>query len=517
MAPPKGDPAGDGSGGPLKILLVVKNTGSLRTIWPVVGALAARGHNVTIASKEVKSAESQKALQRLADENEAITLMKLPYVFEPGWSDLARGVRRGIDFLRYSEPRYREATKLRLRAEQAAPPVMRTLVRLATLAGPSGAAVLSAVLRAVDRCLLPSPRVEAFLAEQHPDIVLVHPLVGFGSSQADVVRGANRLGLRCGYPVASWDNLTNKGVLRDAPDLVLVWNDLQRSEAIELHRVPAERVRVTGAPPYDHWFSWRPARSRDEFCREVGLDPEQPIVLYAGSSQFIAPGEPAFVRRWVGGVRAAGGALAEAGILVRPHPVGAEQWQDFDAADSRVVVWPPLGQEPLDDAGRQNYFDSIFHSAAVVGINTSALIEAAIVGRPVHTLLADEYRETQNGTLHFHYLVDDEFGHVHVARTFEEHGRQLDRSLAEGDREGLNERFLRRFVRPFGLDVAATPLYVEALEELAAQPAPIPNRAPAAAPLVRFALRPLANSIRRGRRRRKQQRRATAASAVGGA
>jgi hypothetical protein len=93
----------------------------------------------------------------------------------------------------------------------------------------------------------------------------------------------------------------------------------------------------------------------------------------------------------------------------------------------------------------------------------------------------------------------------------------LERSLAEGDAESLNERFLRRFVRPYGLDVAATPLYVEAIEELAAGPAPAPRRDPVAAPLVRLALFPVAASIDRRRRRLKQRQRATAASPAGGA
>jgi hypothetical protein len=496
----------------LKILLVVKNTGSLRTIWPVVVALADRGHHLTIAAKEVKSAESAAALQRLADEHPAVTVMDLPYVFQHGWGEVARDIRRGIDYLRYSEPRYRDATKLRARAERLTPPLLRSV---AVLAGPRGASALSAGLRAVDRCLVPSPRVEGFLAEQRPDVVMVHPLIGFGSSQADIVRAANRLGIRCAYPVASWDNLTNKGLLRDAPDLVLVWNDLQKAEAVELHRVPAERVRVTGAPPYDHWFDWRPSRAREDFCREVGLDPDCPIVLYAGSSHFIAPDEPAFVRRWTSALRGSGGPLAEVGILVRPHPVGAAQWQGCDSGDPRTVVWPPLGQEPLDDQGRQNYFDSIYHSAAVVGINTSAMIEAAIVARPVLTILAEEYETTQRGTIHFHYLVDPQFGHVRAARTFAEHTGQLERSLAEGDAEGLNERFLRRFVRPYGLDVPATPLYVDALEALAAGPEPTPRRDPIAAPLVRLALSPVAVSMKRKQRRLKQ-RRATAASPAGG-
>jgi hypothetical protein len=86
------------------------------------------------------------------------------------------------------------------------------------------------------------------------------------------------------------------------------------------------------------------------------------------------------------------------------------------------------------------------------------MIEAAIVDRPVHTILADEYEATQRGTLHFHYLVDPEFGHVRVADSFDENIVQLERSIVRGDAEGLNGGSCRRFVRPHGLDVAATPL-----------------------------------------------------------
>ena len=38
-----------------------------------------------------------------------------------------------------------------------------------------------------------------------------------------------------------------------------------------------------------------------------------------------------------------------------------------------------------------DYYDSMFHSVAVVGVNTSALIESGIVGRPVFTVLAAEF------------------------------------------------------------------------------------------------------------------------------
>src|SRR4030095_13968020 len=90
--------------------------------------------------------------------------------------------------------------------------------------------------------------------------------------------------------VASWDNLTSKGLVRVLPDHVVVWNEAQKREATALHGVPADRVLVTGAQLFDRWFTMQPSRSREEFCRAAGLDPERPFLLYVGASLFIAPG-----------------------------------------------------------------------------------------------------------------------------------------------------------------------------------------------------------------------------------
>ena len=79
------------------------------------------------------------------------------------------------------------------------------------------------------------------------DVILVSPLVGLGSAQSDWVRLAAELGIPSVLPVASWDNLTNKGVLKEIPGQTLVWNEAQAREAIELQGVPADRVVVTGA------------------------------------------------------------------------------------------------------------------------------------------------------------------------------------------------------------------------------------------------------------------------------
>jgi hypothetical protein len=487
----------------MQILFVIKNTANLRTLTSVVRLLAERGHDVRIACRDVKSGDSRELLDDLTGSSSRIELVTYPFARASGWTHLAASLRRTIDYLRYLEPVYRDATKLRARAEQEAPPSMRVPARLVGLV-PHGAAAARRALQSVERCLEPPAQVTSFLEQQRPDVLMITPLIGFGTPQADIVRAAKRLGIPVSFPVRSWDNLTNKGLLREPPDQVLVWNDLQRAEAVDLHGVPPERVVVTGAPAYDHWFDWRPSRTREEFLSLVRLDPGRPVVLYVGSSGFIAPDEPAFVRRWVEALREHGGPLAEAGLLIRPHPLAADGFAGLELDDRQAVVWPRAGEFPLGEAARVNFYDSIFHSAAVVGVNTSAQIEAAIVGRPVHTVLAADFRDTQAGTLHFRYLADPEFGHLRVAGTLEEHAEQLELSLAAGDAAGLNERFLRRFVRPFGLDVPATPLAADSIEALT-RSRRRPESGPSFGPAVRTALRPLAERQARNRRRAKQE------------
>ncbi len=481
----------------MKVLFVMRHPAAVRSLHSVLRLLDERGHRVHLAFGGIKP-EAHKVLQALADECRGLTFGGLPARGSPGWSRdsigwsrVSKRLRADADYLRYLEPSYADAPALRARAAANAQPAARGAASLARLAGTGGVRALRRSVEFVERCLEPPPHVSRFLVDSEPDVVVVTHLAR-DSVQVDYVRAAKRLGLHTAYPVFSWDNLTNKGLVHENPELVLVWNELQAAEAVELQGIAPEQVRVAGAWSYDHWFEWQPSRTRDELCAELGLRADRPLILYVCSSGFVARDEVAFVRRWIGELRRAGEPLAEAGVLVRPHPRNSAQWKGAQLGDGQATIWPRHGEEPLETVSRRNYFDSIYHAAAVVGINTSAQIEAAIVGRPVHTILADEFRETQQGTLHFQYLKADEFGHLYVGRTMAEHLEQLGESLRGRADEERNRRFLQRFVRPFGPEVAATPLYVEALEELAARPAPSPDPGPASGPVVRSALRPVA-------------------------
>ena len=197
---------------------------------------------------------------------------------------------------------------------------------------------LKGVTAAVERAVPYDTRIEAFLRAEQPDLLLLTPLLYFGSQQVDYVRAAKALGIRTALGVGSWDHLTTKGVIHEHPDHVLVWNEAQRTEAGELHGIPASRVTVTGAQAYDHWFVQQPTLSREAFSAKVGVPADRPLLLYLCSSPFITPHEVPFVRRWIDAVRRAPDPqVRRAAIVIRPHPQNAEQWADFDASSSEAV------------------------------------------------------------------------------------------------------------------------------------------------------------------------------------
>ena len=117
------------------------------------------------------------------------------------------------------------------------------------------------------------------------------------------------------------------------------------------------------------------------------------------------------------------------------------------------------------DRAMQGLFECIAHSAAVVGLNTSAELEAAIVGKPVYTVLAGAATPTgRHTTLHFHYLLEASGGFVRIAHGLDEHVAQLDRELTSPSTADGIRRFVGEFLRPHGVEHPVSPLLAEALE-----------------------------------------------------
>jgi hypothetical protein len=448
----------------MRVLFFMRHQGYVRNYQSALRELVHRGHQVHVVldSTEASWLGGHDPLAATP----GVTSGPAPEFARRFGVKVDRGLRLSLDYLRYFDPPFGKTSRLRTRVGRKVPAPIRILpLRHETVRRP-----VAASLRALDRTLPPVRAVDAFVAGQRPDVLLVTPLVAPGSPQVEYIRAARRLGIPSGQCVASWDHLTTKGLVHELPDAVLLWNEAQRDEAVQQHGIPPDRIAVTGAQCYDQWFEREPSASRDEFCNRVGLRAERPIVLYLCSSPFIAPEEVPFVRRWLAALRTAGPPLSEAGVLVRPHPQNSDQWRDVDLDDPQAAIWPRAGDDPVDDEAKDGYFDSMFHAAAVVGVNTSGLIESAVVDRPVHTLLDPAFRDAQRGTPHFAHIAGED-GVLQVAGSMNEHVLQLVSSLDADLGSVRRHAFVERFVRPHGINRPATDVFADAVERLAARQA----------------------------------------------
>ena len=449
----------------LRILFFLLAGNFDRVFISFLESLVERGHSVHVVLEKQKRnlpPGGIAGLDGLGADSARLTSSQLPQLADR-WLDLRTRLRLSIDFLRYLEPEFRDAHALRERARARAPRALQALARPLQLSPLLRTAVRKG-LRWAEAAAPIGAEAREFVRAAEPDVVLVSPLLTLGSRQSDWIRLARELGIATVLPVASWDNLTNKGVLKEVPSLTIVWNEAQADEAVRYHGVPRDRVVTSGAHAFDHWFDWAPSSARADFVERLGMD-GRPYLLYACSSSFIDRGEQDFVVEWVAHLRASHDEqLRNVGVLVRPHPTNAAQWRDWRSPDPGTVVWPREGATPIDPLRRSDYFDTIHHAAAVVGVNTSAFIDAAIVGRPSFTLLHERFRAVQEETLHFAHLVGPR-GLLLVASSWAQHLEHLDEVLDDPRlHDERLERFVREFVRPRGIDQPAGPLAAGAVE-----------------------------------------------------
>jgi hypothetical protein len=459
-----------------RILFALNEPGYFRFYGPTIVELARRGWDVALVYDK-----PDKRGPGLSVPPESGDRVRSLGAFPGDVSPFARTLRDTMDAFRYLDPAFSRADYLRRRAERNLPlwlGGMKRITRLPRIAVSTGIRLA----RVVEACLPVDRAVIALLREARPDVVLVSPLVitgGSGAQETEVLKAARALRIPTIVGVASWDHLTSKGLIRIVPDAVIVWNDIQADEAVRLHRIPRTRVLVTGAQSLDRWFDRAHPEAVHAFRRTLRIDDHCGVLLWVGSSRNMAPGdsEVQFVRRWIAQVRASGNPeLREAFVIIRPHPGNIEPWRDADLGDANAVVFPKsyTARALLSEAEVDAFWYSLLASRAVMGINTTAMIEAAIMRRPVFSVRDPAFAHSQQQTLHFDYLSATEGGFTTVADTLSEHVAQLERLFAEGEPDPqAAERFVERFVRPLGMHTRATSHLCDAIERVATAGEPV--------------------------------------------
>jgi hypothetical protein len=295
------------------------------------------------------------------------------------------------------------------------------------------------------------------------DAVIVSPGNTLNSPEAEYLKAAKKLGIPAAVAVLSWDNLTTKGLIPFDPDAVLVWNDSHAEEAKRIHGIPQDRIIVTGSPFFDKWFEGENAAwYRHELCERLGLSAERPILLYLGSSANVAQNEAWLVCALTEAL-AQHSELSRAQVVVRPHPANQEIYRELEGSARLTLI---DSEVPSSNQAKLLFSSLLRNAFAVVGINTSAFIDAIALDRPCYSVRTDRYDDTHISADHFRHLVNSNA--ITIARDLETLLTHLAKELG-GSFEQVAERrqFVERFLRPRGVDVAAGTVAAKAIAMIA--------------------------------------------------
>lgn len=276
------------------------------------------------------------------------------------------------------------------------------------------------------------------IEELRPTVVFTpHVSEGFGRG---LVAAARREGVPTVGNVMSWDNPYRPLVAW--PDVLTCWSETTRRELAVMCAHPVDRTCVVGAPQFDPYFAKDFKWSRERLCRELGLDPARPIVLFATLGQF----RPFMDET---GTFAAYLEALDRGLIhgkpqtvLRLHPMSRSSYFGHLARRRDVVVsrfdgyipgmmWAPTRDEVIL-AG-----NLLFHADACVSPGSTMTIETAIFDTPTlmpafNPFMPDEYGkffEKLWMQRHFRWLIEQ--GLVPVARSLGELADTVNRCMED--------------------------------------------------------------------------------------
>lgn len=295
------------------------------------------------------------------------------------------------------------------------------------------------------------------LRRESPDLAVFTRL--FFSDEIPLIRAAANAGIPTLGVVASWDNLTSKGLLLPKVDRLLVWNDAMREEAVRYHGYRPDQVVVTGAAHHDLAFAGRDRlASRADFYARARLDPAKRLIVYAGEDPLIAPEAPRYVEllhRFL----SEGGLSFPAQILVRPHP--QDDPRRFDAVRRLPGVvfelpgrpsaryWMDMTREDLS-----HLYETMCYADVVVNVCSTIVIDAALFDTPSICIAFTErphpvvhVQDRLFDTDHFRYVMEAQA--TTVVQSEGELRDALERAIAEPDALAEGRRRLVRRIAQF--------------------------------------------------------------------
>lgn len=222
--------------------------------------------------------------------------------------------------------------------------------------------------------------------------------------------------------VRSWDYLTGKGMVRVAPDKMIVHNETIKKETIKYVDMEEKNIFVSGLPHFDPYINEKRI-SREEFFKNVGLDSAKKVVLYIPWGDKFADTDWQFLQMLPDDLQ----------ILMRLPPGDTVNLENFKQhkkiiIDSPGVVFGERGRKTNEMSYEDllHLANTVYYSDVVVAPPSTLAIDAAAFDRPVVLMAFDGEKEKSYYEGVAHYYDFD-----HISNLVKTGGQKLARNKKE--------------------------------------------------------------------------------------
>lgn len=292
------------------------------------------------------------------------------------------------------------------------------------------------------------------LFERYQPLMVVTSSPGLILSEVPLLRTAARRRIWSMAIDPSWDNFTNKLLPVRRVDRLVVWNDIMRQQAIDLHGYQPEQIRVAGVPQWDRYFRAQVAVSRAAYCARVGADPNRALLTLTTTPRELYPHHDHVLKvmlqamsqnRYVKPVQ----------ILVRLHPRDdRSHYTGFERTPGLIIEKPFRDTVRAADGmavdvtaeSQQHLADTLHHSDVIINVASTIAVEAAIFDTPVVNISfdgetpSDFARSAQRYYRFTHYTNITRHNAVRVAESPGALIEQINAYLADPQRDAEGRR-----------------------------------------------------------------------------
>lgn len=231
-----------------------------------------------------------------------------------------------------------------------------------------------------------------------PDFVFVPDV--HSMQDVTVIREARRQRIMTIGMPGSWDHFPKKFEPLRA-DKLMVWNEVNKKEAIELQDYKESDIIVTGASFYDIFTYNKLLMSRNEFLSKFGLDKNRKIIFFASGTKY-SPYDGDTVDIILKFVKE-NELSVPSQIFLRPYPGVKSDHDKFDKFAGEKFIYTDW-IEPKKIFGQSAHawypnFDSIahflnciYHADIIVNAYSSVSVEASVYLKPIINVNFDGYQ-----------------------------------------------------------------------------------------------------------------------------